>query len=218
MNDHLLLAAKGDWVQILIGLVVMAIAIINHLIQAQQKKAKQFPQRVQPPAPKPQRVEQTDEVEEFLRRAAQLRRRPQAGPPPAAPKPQRAKSKPPRQRPAPPRPVVATFAPQEQTPRGESVAEHVARQLSAREFEVRASHMVDDLAQADEARERHMAQTFQHQLGQLARNAPGPAAAADAARDTPAAAANVPALAGFSSIDDLRRAILVNEILRRPQF
>jgi hypothetical protein len=214
MNQLLFAAIDDNIIKIVVAFVVLLIGLINHLVKAQKPAPKPPPARVPPePVVGPARAQQDDEVEEFLRRAAEARRRAQRGSPQQPVAAGRPKAKPKAKPPKPrvPAPVVATVV--QRGPR-ESVAEHVERQISSEEFNVRAAHMVDDLARADTERQRHFTQTFDHQLGRLSADVQTTDAAAPAST---ALAAGAQAAATFGTLEDIRRAILLNEILNRPR-
>jgi hypothetical protein len=205
-----------------------------------------------PPAPRPQQVD--DEIEAFLRRAAQAR----AGQPPAPPHPQQppagqpfrppAQQVPPRPQqppvrppqprqqpsrigpPSPPRPapppqrgaVVPVQLVEEDSPAlRTSVEQHVAQHFDTRQFEERASHLGEGVDQADERMEARIHQSLDHSLGQLGAQAPAAVSAAQQAQRTQLSS-YAAAAAGLAHLlvdpQNLRQAIILNEVLRRPDF
>ncbi len=105
-----------------------------------------------------------------------------------------------------------------------SVAEHVAKHLDSRKFTARAQQL-SHVDQADEQMDAHLAQVFEHKLGRLEpQSTSRPAAVAPTARAeqvradiaaTPTAAAGLAAL--LANTESIRQAILLNEILTRPE-
>jgi len=161
-----------------------------------------------------------DEIGEFLRRAAQ-RRQGQAAPPP-----------PPRGQPVGPPAVAQPARPQlvqaevvRPQALGEGIKQHVGEYLDPGEFQRRAAGLGEEVAQADEQIEQRLHARFNHQVSSLA-DTPGESAAV--ARVEPAgepedrvgelpstAAAGLAAMLGSS--EGIRRAIVINEILTRPE-
>lgn len=102
--------------------------------------------------------------------------------------------------------------------RRQSVAEHVAEQVSAhaRELAAKASQLGQRIASEDQQFDVQLRAKFDHTLGTLA-GGPVPAAAEPASSgplpsDTPAA--QIAAL--LANPTGIRQAVLINEILRRP--
>lgn len=105
----------------------------------------------------------------------------------------------------------------------ESVAAHVQKHLSTAEFSERAAHLTDDLVRADHQREQHLKDVFSHQVGRLAGNVAGEAkySATDEAAVVQPSAAPAAMAAGLTTLlgdgQNLRHAIVLSEILRRPE-
>ncbi len=218
--------AAFDPVQ-LIGIIIMILffvvpAILQALNKKGQPKRPQRPQRPQRPAaqgPAPQRpggnVE--DEIGEFLRRAAQRRGGQQApAPPPAA-----RQTGPPVMAQA----VDPGRGPVAEVPVGEGVLAHVREHIDTGDFDRRAAELGDEVAGADEQIGERLHETFDHDVGRLA-GRPGESAVAprlgragepeDRMAELPsAAAAGLAAM--FSNAQNIRQAIIVNEILTRPE-
>ncbi|MGD0517203.1 MAG: hypothetical protein ABSA26_06665 [Thermoguttaceae bacterium] len=173
------------------------------------------------PAPRPQA--QTagpktvkEEIDEFLRRAAQ-KKQSQSAPAdpvrrisqPTATLAQRAE------------PLQAEVI--RERPVGGAVSAHVKKYLDEKEFDERASKLGGDVAAADTKIKRHLKEVFGHGISKLAAK-PGETAASPNIKPTdffqdelpalPAAGAGLAAL--LNNIDNLRQAIVVNEILQRP--
>ncbi len=101
--------------------------------------------------------------------------------------------------------------------RGISVSEHVQKHLDTRSFEQRASHMTK-VDQADEQLQQHLNRAFDHEVGTLAAEAKAKQAAEAAA--TAATASKITAGGVAALLKDrnsVRNAIIMQEILRRPE-
>ena len=215
----------GDLVQLAIPLIVAVIWVINQLIskvaKAPQNQAPQrpAPQHPAPQRPAPQRQERPiqagpaagqpapqgsvhDEIEAFLRRAAQGRgpepaqepQRPVVQKParprsasPAGPRPPRAPQghspRPSVQRPKPSRPpeMVAVELVEPTEVRGGIGSRELGHQdlsrLENRHLSERAATLVSPVERADENVADHLHSVFDHGLGSLSSGAPGGAAA-----------------------------------------
>jgi hypothetical protein len=207
----------------LIKVAVPLIAAVIWVLNQALAKAKKLPQQQPGAAPPPRRpaakaVE--DEVEAFLRRAAQAR----AGQPAQAPqRPQRAAvggrleqaapaARSTARRP-PPLPAAAVEVVGERSVGGEGVADHVARHLDSSTFTERAAHLTH-LDQADEQMEARIHQSLDHHLGQLA---PQESAVAMSAAGPSGQAVAVVGLGAFlANPQNLRNAFIMNEVFRRP--
>ncbi|MBN2474922.1 MAG: hypothetical protein JXB62_09970 [Pirellulales bacterium] len=209
----------------LIGIaVVILFIVVPAILQLLGKgvKGQQKPAPRRPPAPRgqgqPVAGDVEDEIGEFLRRAAQRRGGQQ--PPPPPPQPAR--------RPATAQVVVAQPVEAEVArPRalGNEVQEHVGQFLDAGKFKQRSSQLGTEVAHSDERIEDRLHKTFDHEVSQLTA-VPGEAAASPRA-EAPSepedriehlpvpAAAGLPAL--LSSPTNLRQAIVISEILQRPE-
>jgi hypothetical protein len=121
-----------------------------------------------------------DEIEEFLRRAAQRRAAQAAQQQAAQQQPQQFQPPPP----PPPRPVAPAprpaLAPTYVEPQpvevevvydepelGAGVSSHVAQAMDNRQFTERASHLGEVVGLADDNMDAHLHQKFDHQVGQL---------------------------------------------------
>jgi hypothetical protein len=101
--------------------------------------------------------------------------------------------------------------------RGISVAEHVQKHLDTRSFEQRASHMTR-VDQADEQMEEHLHKAFDHEVGTLAAQAKAKEAANAAAAAATASKVTAGGVAAMlKDRNSLRNAIIMQEILRRPE-
>jgi hypothetical protein len=223
-------ADAGFWLSILFPLVMFIIWVLNQAIGRAgqppnpQRRPGLPPQ--QPPRPVQARVD--EEIEAFLRRAAQQRgaadQRPAA--PAPAPQPTAPRTLVQRNQPvaSPLRPAEAIVQVEvvdesDEGPRDihtATVAEHVQRHLDTREFQQRAT-TITKVDQADEELEQRLHQAFDHEVGSLAAQAKAQqtaAAASAAATATKVTAGGVYAM--LKDPNSLRNAIIMQEILRRP--
>ena len=182
-----------------------------------------------------------DEVEEFLKRVAQMRQAAEAQakaqqqrPKPAAPEPpSQQRAVPPRtvppQRPAPPQrlvparqeityvePALAEVVEPEEIDRTEGFSRRVAQDLRGSEQIAEHSRRLgEEVDLADDKLAAHLHQVFDHDLGRLKKTASETAA-------TPAAAAASEATVGellklLRSPQSIRDAIIMSEVLKRPE-
>jgi hypothetical protein len=189
-----------------------------------------------PPRPPKPRLDDpiANEVEEFLRRAAQAR---QSG----EKKAERRAAQPARPILAEPMPskspggvlrgkaveVVRERAPATPSPGepalGDEVGQHVKTFLNEDAFAKRAQQLGTEVTQIDTQIDQHLHQTFDHALGKLA-TVPGEAAVAPTAVEPEGEAITIAAAVSpanlffaLSDPDSIRQAIVLNEILRRPE-
>ena len=212
-------AGIGDVIGIVIFILVIVVpAIAQMLNKARQQQQQQ--QRAGGPRPGGaqaggaggRRGNIEDDIGEFLRRAAE-RRGGAAAPQPPPPV---------RQQPL-DVPVLAEVA--EEPPLGGHLREHVGEYLDSSKFKRRASELGDEVAQADQLTKQRLHQKFDHQVGQLS-GKPGESAAAprvfgapepeDREIELPPTAA-VGVAAMLRDVDSIRQAIIISEILNRPQ-
>ena len=210
-----------------IGLIVfILIYILTHFLggdkkaTARAKAAKAAttertaaPSAQQPdrqPAKTAARTSQTQEIEAFLQRAKE-RRREKSGP-------QKNTAK------APPTPVrrLAETPLEAEVVRPRALGASVAnQQLDTRDVTEHAEHLTDDLSLADQVRELHRRKMFSHRVGRLEDTSGevGAKAGEDAPTSNAAAtaAAAVPLSAAFFRPQDIRQAIIVSEVLQRPE-
>jgi len=170
-----------------------------------------------------------DEVEEFLKRVAQMRAQAeaQAKAKQQRPQPQQASPQPPAQKPparlVPARqetsslqPAAAEVVDAELADNDDGVARHVTQYLRGSEqIAEHTRHLGEEVDAADDKMEAHLHQVFDHQIGQLKMSA----------TDSSAVAASDVKRTGFTagsivdmllSQDNIRTAVILGEILRRP--
>jgi hypothetical protein len=215
----------GETIKILVAVVFIVITILNKVLSANKEakpaaKKPPVPREV-PPVPNVRKAQQ-DEIDAFLRRAAdnlkpkkQTARQTTRPAPPKSP-PQTPKKTPPR-RLVEIKQDLQPLQPMEPLPR-ESVATHVQKHLSNAEFEARAAHLTDDLLTADQQREQHRQEVFGHRVGTLADTSVSGSDLTEQPATTAAQSVQVTTLAGvLASPDAIRRAIVLSEILERPE-
>lgn len=173
-----------------------------------------------------------DEVEEFLRRVAQLRaqaeaqaraqqQRPGFQPPQQQPPPQRMTPPPARLVPAQEEvvylePAQAEVVDAELAELGDDVGRHVAQHLRGpQEIAEHARHLGEEVDQADDKLESHLHQTFDHQLGRLRKTASDTAAVEHVKPAPDVTIGDIRTM--LASPASIRDAIVMAEILRRPE-
>ena len=170
----------------------------------------------------------SDEIDDFIRRAAERRRqqgqgqgqrraaRPQQGQGQGQGKPSQ------RSRATRPNVVDAEVVSAEVV---DDVARQLGRPLDSQGFDQRAAQLGEETAQADDRLEARLHQTFDHQLGRLQQTSTAaPQATARSATDV---AASVTTAAGnemlaflvgaLRSPQQVRQAIILSDILQRPE-
>jgi hypothetical protein len=163
-----------------------------------------------------------DDLEAFLRQAAQRRaQRQSTAPRPAAPTAPPA-ARPPVSAPPPPSapltrtPAPPAAAPKVAPPRLTPVAQvsRVGTRVDTAGFEQRAEHLGEEVGLADEHMEAHITQKFDHRVGSMGtgESAQAGAGASELALD----AADLAAL--LQNPQTLRQAVLLSEILNPPHF
>lgn len=200
-------AAK--WADLLPILVMIIFALLSAGIHALGKAMQ--PQRQKqgnkPPQRRAARDAQVDaEIKEFLRRATV---RPAPGEPVVA-------------KPVEPEPVEAEVV--SATPVGGRVAEHVRRRMDTSEFQQRTAKLGAEVAQADNQMDARLQQKFGHEVSRLAAQ-PGEAAVAPVIDESRLPAGPLPGVTPLASStlaamladpDNVRQAIILSEILKRP--
>lgn len=205
-------AGLGDVIPILIVILFFILSAAGQWIakmgRQQQPGGRGGRAMGRPVVPQAGGVE--DEIGEFLRRAAQRRG---GNPPP-----------PPRPRPAPMAEIVEpeVVIPQ---PVGGQVSSHVGQYLDRGEFDRRTAELGETVARTDQQLQSRLHEVFNHEVSRLA-TVPGESAVApkpqqpeepeDRLHAFPStAAAGLPVL--LSTAENIRQAIVINEILTRPE-
>jgi hypothetical protein len=201
----------GDILEFIFILVVVGGGIlVKWLSNMNPQKPPMGAGRPKPPPQPAPRDALSNEIDDFLRRAAQRRQQTQPARPPRR-QPVAARSKPVEQ-PAPAE-VVAR-------PVGGGLDKHLQQFTEEKkQFEQRAARLGDEVAQADDKIEAHLKDKFTHRLGSLERQSG--VTAAQPMDYTGVQTAPMPvAAAGFAAMlttaDSLRQAVVLTEILNRP--
>jgi hypothetical protein len=203
---------KALLIKYLIILTFVTLPAIGRMLakMREQRNMAQGPARPKPVPGQPER----SEIEEFLRRASRgaagqsdmERQQPARRPPATTSLSTRAQ------------PLEAQVIDEKSL--GGHVGDHVKSYLDSSDFKRRTASLADDMAEADEKRVEHLHEVFGHQVGQLGADAtPTIASQESVSAEAPAVAAG-PAfdLVGmFGRPDKLRQAILLQEILQRPE-
>ncbi len=204
------------WAKLAVPLLILASWVFRTLYGDKKKPEPQRRAERRPVAPvrpaKPRNAADpklNQEIEEFLRRAAQ-RRGAQTRRPTPAPPPQESELR---------LEVIPDPEPARLAPLGAGVAEHVQKHMATEEFGVRAAHLADDVVRSEQQLEQHVLKTLTHQVGRLADTSAE-------AEDKSAAAAAESKKQEFGADDlrslvtnpaSLRQAIVLREIFDRPE-
>jgi hypothetical protein len=229
INSTFLLAAGQDWIQVVLPVVFFVIYLLGHLATNSMAKSGRRPNQAGRNAPRGQvpagqgpvreptpQDPLNREIEEFLRRAAEARRGKSSALQPAPAEPAVASPT--------PSPTVAERA---TTPKARAadrltdrVSASVERHLGRDDVGTHADRLSDDMTRADREMEKHLRETFDHRLGTLG-DSSGDATISDddpstSARPAPSQATAL-AAAALASTANVRQAIILNEILSRPE-
>ena len=208
-----LIADIGDVIGILVFIVIGLLSVVGQIMnKGNEGRQKAGPPPGQRPRPQPQPRQQqgplANEIDQFVRQAAQ--RRAEGRPQPAVQRQDVRPQSAPR-RPAAAQPPVEAVPVELLQPLDESVRSNVAPQrigtLGSRRRE-------RDVAQADENLKKHVPGVSNHRVGQLS-GAPSENAGESGAIIPPAAAAGVAAM--LTDPANIRQAIVLTEILQRPE-
>lgn len=224
-------AGNFNW-ELLIPILFIIIAVVNSLWKAitggaqQQNRPPQRGERPLPPPgqkpqpaqPGPQTVQEklNAEIEEFLRRANDRRseKNRRAGQP--------AQQQPKQQAQQPNVQGKSKQEPSEKKRRQqrESVSQSVEEHLGSRSFESREQNLAGDVARSELAMSQHVQHAFDHQLGSLGANTRSDdPSLGDETKATQTAEQRAEALAVAGLLvnqENLRRAVILREILERP--
>jgi hypothetical protein len=232
MHFGWLLAKMGDlaqWAELVIGLVVALIYVVNQIFNResktqQTKSAKPASRRPATPPGNMKRVptppppggqpgsKQPDpllaEIQKFLKQSGQSKA--------ASSRPQPSAGRQSGQ------PVGSQRGPAVDNPAAKPLDSLAGRHLDTAEVGAGATHLTDDMKRGDAEREQHFEQTFTHKLGSLTDTSVAglkaiapPAPSATTQSDEPAAPSDWLILR--TGPDDFRRALMLNEILQRPE-
>lgn len=212
-----LLAAGGAgfWVELTIMAIAGLLWLVNQIFNNANKPG-QPPVQQRPNAPPVPQKKQPglDDVQEFLRRAAEQRQRPQQ-------KEQRKQQRQQQQKKAPQQQGQRKQKAQSQPVRVEvvedpmrerTVSAHVSKHLDSKGFGERSAHL-SQVAEAPSQIGSHLQQVFDHQVGRLTR---GSESDDDPATEGPLVAATPASsiAAMLANPDSARQAFILSEILR----
>ena len=215
MSPYAPLLAAGDNAELikLIVIVVFAILVGIGKFVAKIQQAKPPMGNPQPPI-LPAAFEKANEVEEFMHRAA-AKPRTAAGAEPV---------RRPQMRPQAEKPVQAEVV--ADAPVGGKIGKQVERDLDTQEFTKRTTQLGSEVVQADREIDQHLHQVFDHHVSNL-ELMPGEAAAPPLVvaplELTEQSLLDIPATfaTGLTDLladpDSVRQAIVLNEILHRPE-
>jgi hypothetical protein len=226
----MLAQAGNDWGWV-VPVVVVLIYVLSYLwnafigaAQAQKNRAPQargerpLPQPGQRPAPQPAddtvQAKLNAEIEEFLRRANERRTDKNRGGNKPKQEPQRAQT--PQQK---SQKQKSDDSEKKRSRQRESVSQSVEQHLGSRSFESREQKLADDVQQSEREMSQHLQQVFEHQLGSLGTTtAEGqPTSGETVTTRTAEQKAEALAVAGLLvNQENLRRAVILREILERP--
>jgi hypothetical protein len=205
MNAPLIAAGADAFiiVKLLALIFILGVPALGRLLASMQNAQP----KLQPPPPRPD-AKVSDEIEAFLQRVS-ANRGPAGNVAAAARKPET--------------PLRAELVVEDQDePVGAQVGKQVEKYLDTGEFSRRSAQLGEEVAQTDAQVDKRMKKVFDHDVSKLAKK-PGEAAVptghmTDEA--APAAAIVMPPLSLgllFGDPDAIRQAIIVSEILRRPE-
>ncbi|MDZ4781151.1 MAG: hypothetical protein SGJ19_12930 [Planctomycetia bacterium] len=215
----LLAADLETWLKLTFAAVAGLIWIVNQLVNnAKKNQAPPVPRPAQPPVPqRPQPG--LEDVQDFLRRAAEQRQREaQRAAQPPKPKQQRPATpkKAPAQTPKKPRQLAKPLSAEvvAEPMRERSVGEHVQKHLDSSQFQQRSSHL-SQVAEAPSQIGSHLQHVFDHQVGRLTTGTES-----DDDPATEGAAVPVTAAAAIARMlsqpESAKQAFILGEIFRRP--
>ncbi len=219
---------------IIFAIVVLSSIVSQFLAKQRQQQGGRRPQRGpmdelqaggqpgRPQARKPAALE--DEIGDFLRRAARGGQQPpqQARPPQASLPPRPVQARPKPSRPSRPRapvprraqqPLAAEIVDPARPPVGQGLSEQIARDINTADIARHAGALGKETSQATAKLEHQIHEKFDHQLGDLQRQP-------QATPAEPEATLPITSAAGLSALlsdaESLKQAIILNEILQRP--
>ena len=216
----LIAADIGDLIAFLVFIVIGLLSVAGQIMnKAREGRQNAGPPQKPRPRPQPQPRQQqgplVNEIDQFVRQAAQ--RRAEGGRRPAA---QRQGGRPqanPRRPAAAQPPVEAVPAELLQPVADESgsVAEHIRTRVASKNVGTLSSRrMESEVDQADENLEERVHEVFDHKLGRLS-GTPGETAKESGAAIPHTAAAGMAAM--LTDPASIRQAIVLTEILQRPE-
>lgn len=216
----LLAAGAGFWIELTIAAIAGLLWLVNQIFNNANKPGQPPMQQRPNVPPVPQKKQPgLDDVQEFLRRAAEQRQRPQQ-------KEQRKQQQQRQQQPQQKKPQQQQKAQRQQKPqsrplqvevveeskRERSVAASVQKHLDTQQFRERSAHL-SQVAEAPSQIGSHLQQVFDHQVGRLTR---GTEADDDPAKEGPVGvlppASSIAAM--LANPESARQAFILGEIFR----
>lgn len=223
-----MLAQARDWSWV-VPVLFVVFWVLSHLwnaFNAAAQKQKQQQQRGEralrppgqgqqpgaaPPAEPTTQEKLNSEIEEFLKRANERRadKNRRAGQPSQQPAQQASKKPQPKQE----------ASEKKSRRQRESVSQSVEEHLGTGKFEVREQQLTADMARSELQMSQHVQQVFEHRLGSLGESTTEGQPAPAETKAAPPAEQNAEALAAAGLVvnqENLRRAIILREVLERP--
>ena len=218
-------AGVEDWIGIIVFILFIVIPAIGQIISSmsKDKPAKRVGGN-RPQQPRGARVEMEDEIGAFLREAAQ--RKGEQGPAVRGQQPGVRKPQQPPQRPRRSQVEAVEAVIVEEPAVGGRVEREVQQHLDPSKFAKSSAELGGRVSQADQEVEQHLRQKFSGDVSRLQRQrgetaeAPTPVVKVSELEDAvdgmpKTAAAGLAAL--FANAQNIRQAIVINEILQRPE-
>ncbi len=217
------LAKAGDWITILVMVVGFFVWLATQIASQSAKRAAQQRRRTARPAPPPPRPRRP--APPPVRRAVSESGRPTPIAPSSTPSRRQARPTPPRPRRPTPPPRRPSSAPPAPTTAGEPLPERKISSLENRHLDttiqerkvstIEQRHLKTSVPPAEAAPVPHVEEVFSHQLGELLISELRPETVHRPTALSPLAQDIVNML---RSPQDVRKAVVVAEILRRPEF
>jgi hypothetical protein len=218
-----LFAGAEELIPVVITVLVVIISVIAQVVAKIKSIQPPGGGPAQPPPKRPVPADVVNEIEDFLKKAAQKREVKQQPPVRAQQAPPVRVQQASRRAEKVEQPVKAEVIVDRRV--GGKVEEHVKKYLDSENFERREIQLGGEVAQADRQIDQHLHQVFDHQVSELSAM-PGESAAPMTIETPEAAEAAylaIPATFATSLTDlltdpeSIRQAIVFNEIFRRPE-
>ncbi len=209
MAAILLFGGIGELIPVIITVIVIVLSLLNQVFRAQEKRppAPKQPDRQRPPPQRKAPGDLSGEIEEFLQRAQQQQRRPAEAGRAGQPAPAVVVDRPPQKRAQRDRKPAKPAKPQ-RAPAGSApvTAEVVRAEIAGRPTAVSDSSAFDD----DGSRSLRSGE-----LKPAEASFAGPSETQG--RDDPGALGHTSLVHLLTNAESIREAIILNEILRRPE-
>jgi len=213
-----LFAGIEELIPIIIFIIIAVLSVLGQIL-GKAEKPKRPPGGArparrppgQPVAGKPAADQLTDEIDDFLRQAARQAQKPRPKGARRAPAPVKAQVV---------RPVEAQVV--HEAPLGAGIRQHVKERLEGGRLARQTAKLGSEVSHADKEVEQRLHQVFDHEVSHLSGRQGETARATQAEQpedhleELPVtAAAGLAAM--FSDTRNIRQAIIINEVLTRPQ-